>query len=163
MDSCSFEKTEDFCLEFNNRFSQLCSENNRILFYVAGVDRLEDNSTSLVVYLVDDMKCQVINKSNNGDIVYNYHAIGRSMWINKLMLPTYFEASKEEKIKFEDLDVDFSKYSLEEAIEFGKSMLNISYKMDNFVQLKQMVGEYISVGYITIDSEITIKNIYESL
>lgn len=155
-----FVTTQDFCVEFKNRVSSFTEDNEQVVFYIAGVDRI-NNLIIPVVYLVDNLNFQIINKSNDGKIVYNYHTIGRSVWINKLLLQTYFEPDKNLKIEFESMEIDFSKYSLMDAIDFGKSMIDLSQKMDNFAQLKQMVGENISVGCITLDKEVKIKNLYE--
>ena len=130
------------------------------MFYIAGIDIIDGVNTVPVVYLLDDNP-HVINQSNNNDVVYNYHSFGRNLWINKLLLPTTFKQDKDEYIEFDNCYIDFSKYSLEEAIEFGKSILEISYKMDRFTQLKQMIGENISVGYITLNGELSISNLYD--
>lgn len=57
-----------------------------------------------------------LNESNEKNEVYNYHMIGRGLWINKLVLPTTFEDQQSEVNElFEAAKIDFSKYSLEDA------------------------------------------------
>ena len=155
-----FKSTEAFCLEFKDRIATVVPSGEQVVFYIAGIDSVDGAAPVPVVYLLDN-NLHIINQSNNHDVVYNYHSFGRNLWINKLLLPTTFKHGKDEYIEFDNCYIDFSKYSLEEAIEFGKSILEISYKMDRFTQLKQMVGEYITVGYITLDGELSIKNLYD--
>lgn len=160
MEGLEFKTTETFCLEFKDRIAIVIPSEEQVVFYVAGIDTIGKEDPMPVVYLLDN-NLHIINQSNNNDVVYNYHSYGRNQWVNKLLLPTTFKHGKDEYIEFDNCDIDFSKYSLEEAIEFGKSILEISYKMDKFIQLKQMVGEYISVGYITLNGELSIKNLYK--
>lgn len=155
----TFNATRDFCTSFKKIYSIIPSKEEAV-FYIAGIDMVGDSDPHPVVYILDRNILQVINKSNNNDVVYNYHSFGRNLWINKLLLPTVFEDGKDEKIEFDPLYIDFSKYSLNDAIEFGKTILEISIKMDNFAQLKQMIGENISVGYITLDNEIRVLDLY---
>lgn len=162
MENLDFESTENFCLEFKNRVNTVISSKEKIVFYIAGIDSTEDANPIPVVYLLDN-NLHIINQSNNKTVVYNYHSFGRNVWINKLLLPTTFKQGKDEYIEFDNCYIDFSKYSMEEAIEFGKSILEISHKMDKFTQLKQMVGEYVSVGFITINGELCIENLYDRL
>lgn len=157
----SFDSTKDFCSSFNEKISSVIPPKEQVVFYIAGIDTVGDCDQHPAVYLLDRNNLQVINQSNNNEVVYNYHSFGRNLWINKLLLPTVFEQGKNEKIEFAPLDIDFSKYSLNDAIEFGKTIIEISYKMDNFAQLKQMVGENISVGYVTLDNELRVLDLYK--
>lgn len=151
--------TQDFCIEFKSKISERLDQGEQIVFYIAGIDSVK-GKLSPIVYLVDKMNFQVINKSNDGKVVYNYHSIGRSVWVNKLLLQTTYEPDKNHRIEFESMEIDFSKYSLQDAIDFGRTMIELSQKMDNFAQLKQMVGENISVGYINLDNDIQISKLY---
>ena len=155
----TFKTTKDFCSSFKEQFFSVIPSNEQVVFYIVGIDTIDNADPLTVVYLLDKYNLQVINQSNNNEAVYNYHSYGRNLWMNKLLLPTVFEQGKDEKIEFDPLYIDFSKYSLNDAIEFGKTILEISYKMDNFAQLKQMVGENISVGYITLDNEIRVADL----
>lgn len=159
MDNLDFKSTEAFCMEFKNRIASIIPSEEQVVFYIAGIDNIENAKPVPVVYLLDN-NLHIINQSNNNEVVYNYHSFGRNLWINKLLLPTIFKQGKDEYIDFGNCYIDFSKYSLYEAIEFGKSILEISYKMDKFTQLKQMVGEYVTVGYITLNGELEISNQY---
>lgn len=161
LDKDAFKTTTDFCYSFKEKISSDIMSKAQVVFYIAGIDMDADSESRPVVYLLDGNNLQIINQSNNNEVVYNYHSFGRNLWINKLLLPTVFEDGNNEKIEFDPLYIDFSKYSLNDAIEFGKIILEISYKMDNFAQLKQMVGENISVGYITLDNEINIIDLYK--
>ena len=156
----SFKTTKDFCSSFKEKVSSVIPSSEQVVFYIAGIDTVDNTDPLTAVYLLDKSNLQVINQSNNNEAVYNYHSYGRNLWINKLLLPTVFEHGKGEKIEFDPLYIDFSKYSLNDAIEFGKTILEISYKMDNFAQLKQLVGENISVGYITHNNEIKVVDLY---
>ena len=156
----AFNTTKDFCYSFKEKISSDIMSKAQVVFYIAGIDMNADSESHPVVYLLDGNNLQIINQSNNNEIVYNYHSFGRNLWINKLLLPTTFAQGKNEKIEFDPLYIDFSKYSLNDAIEFGKTILEISCKMDNFAQLKQMIGENISVGYITLDNEIRVADLY---
>ena len=156
-----FKTTKDFCSSFKEKISSVIPSQEQVVFYIAGIDTIGDTDPHPAVYLLDRNNLQVINQGNNNEVVYNYHSFGRNLWINKLLLPTVFEQGKDEKIEFDPLYIDFSKYSLNDAIEFGKTILEISYKMDNFAQLKQMVGENISIGCITIDNELKVTDLYK--
>ena len=159
-DAFAFATTKDFCYSFKEKIFTFIPTKEQAVFYIAGIDMYKDCDTHPVVYLLDRNSIQIINQSNNNEFVYNYHSFGRNLWINKLLLPTVFEYGKNEKIVFDPLDIDFSKYSLNDAIEFGKTLLEISCKMDNFTQLKQMVGENISIGYIAVNKEIKVIDLY---
>ena len=76
-----------------------------------------------------------------------------------MLLHTSCEIDKGQKVEFESVDIDFSKYSISDAIDFSKTLLTISFKMDAISQLSQMVGEYVSVGYVTIFNKLKIKGL----
>jgi hypothetical protein len=82
--------------------------------------------------------------------VYNYHSIGHNLWLNKVLLPTAFEMNNGERIAFDNVDIDFSKYSIEEAIDFSKDMIKFSSLMDNYAQLKEMIGKSLYIGVLTM-------------
>ena len=156
MEECSFNSTEDFCREFRCRILNIFPQEIRVAFYIAGIDRGSKEKLVPNVFLIDKNQISLINRGNNGEVVYNYHSIGYNFWIDKLLFYTTQEMDENQRT----LDIDFSKYSLNEAVDFGVSMQKITHKMDNFLQFKQMVGEYISVGYITIWGKVVIKNLY---
>ena len=96
---------------------------------------------------------QYLNK-----IVYNYHFVGRSLWLNKLLLPTSYTVEQENKIDFDSVDIDFSKYSLEDAVDFSKTFFRLSRELDNIAQVKQMVGEYLTIGILTTNGNVVLKS-----
>ena len=154
----SFSSTKEFTLRFQKEMSICTKQADELMCYIAGIDIDERCNISPVVFLLEKGEINYINRGNNNEIVYNYHAIGRSFWINKMLLPTSYHPSTNDSIDFDSLEIDFSKYSIDEAIEFGKCLLVVSNKMDAFAQLKQMVGENISIGYITLANLIKIKD-----
>ena len=148
---------KDFANAFNNEMSSIISEELYLSFYVAGMERnAESNQCTPVLLLWDKGQVSIINREVNKKIVYNFHSIGHGMWLNKLLLPTSFVMETGERIDFDQVDIDFSKYSIEDAIHFSKELLTISRKMDNIVQLKQMVGEFLTFGILTLEGKLTI-------
>lgn len=157
--SVDFNSTEDFAMLFKDTFYRLVGNEKNVSFYIAGMDMNESLCPSPSLFLLDKNVVSLINRGLNNDIVYNYHSIGRCLWINKMLLHTSCEIDKGQKVEFESVDIDFSKYSISDAIDFSKTLLTISFKMDAISQLSQMVGEYVSVGYVTIFDKLKIKGL----
>lgn len=152
-----FSSTKTFAESFSNSISKYITEYDRLAFYIAGVDEKENEDTHTSVYLLDNKTLIEINKGDNGENVYNYHSIGRNYWINKLLLPTVFTTNNGEKIPFENVEIDFSKYSIDEAIDFSKTMINFSHAMDNYSQFREMIGEHCHIGILkTFHDDIKI-------
>ncbi len=148
-------------IEFANAFKEKLSKIDKdqsVTCYIAGIDHTEKEIFKYNVLLVDKNKVSPINKNISGEDVYNYHSIGRSMWINKLLLPTSVKQNDIDTA-FENVDIDFSKYSVAEAKEFALSLINTSREMDKFCQLKQMVGEHIAVGIVQPLADVEIVEI----
>ena len=144
---------------FKDTFYRLVGNEENVSFYIAGIDNGESLCSSPSLFLIDRNVVSLINHGLNNDIVYNYHSIGRCLWINKMLLHTSCEIEKGQKVEFESVDIDFSKYSISDAIDFSKTLLTISFKMDAISQLSQMVGENISFGYVTIFDKLKIKGL----
>ena len=110
------------------------------------------------IFLSDNGQLIPINRGKNNKIVYNYHFVGRSLWLNKLLLPTSYTVEQENKIDFDSVDIDFSKYSLEDAVDFSKTFFRLSRELDNIAQVKQMVGEYLTIGILTTNGNVVLKS-----
>lgn len=141
---------EDFCNKLLQAFADMKVAKENIVLYVAGVNERNE----VIVNLIDKDKIDRINRSNDGHSVYNYHAIGRTLWLDKILLPTTYNIGNE-TLDFQDTDIDFSKYSLSDAIDFSTFIIKTSYQLDRFAQFKQMVGENISWATLSLDGEIT--------
>ena len=149
----------EFANAFSNEIVSIINEGSDLSFYVMGIEEdSEMNKRTPILLLWDKGQANIINRGFDNNIVYNYHSVGHGIWLNKLLLPTSFIMEDGEKIDFERVDIDFSKYSLEDAIDFSKEIMSISRKMDNIVQLKQMVGEFITYGILTLDGNFAILN-----
>jgi hypothetical protein len=158
----TFQKTIDFANSFSTEMEAFMGEGQNLSFYIVGIDDIDESTRRIpVLLLFDQGKLSRINCGIDNTTVFNYHAIGHSVWINKLLLRTSIETDDSNKIEFESADIDFSKYSLEDAIDFSKTLMTISRKMDNIAQLKQMVGNYISYGVISINGTLSICNSFD--
>ncbi len=151
----TFASTLEFASVLRERLSDALPEVGYIC-YVAGIDQSEEDTFKYTVFMIDSNEIIKVNKGNNGTEVYNYHSIGRSLWINKILLQTSCTQGNS-LVKFDGVDIDFSKYSIEDAINFALTLLNVSRKMDEFAQLQQMIGENISIGIIKPFSKIEVK------
>jgi len=122
---------------------------DNIVYYIAGFDK-KDNSFVPFLFLKERENFQVINQDLNQKEVYNYHAIGRTYWVNKVLLKTefYLEDSKE-NIAFDAVDIDFSKYSIDDAIQFSMQLISFSATLDNFAQIKQSISMNTTTAVIT--------------
>lgn len=161
MASKEFSTTEEFCVGFKTQMAELLPQGERIMFYIAGMDQRKDLSYAPKVLLLDEKGYNIVNQGRDGESVYNFHSAGCNHWVSKMLLPTVFDPEQGPRVEFEKTDIDFSKYSLNEAIDFGKSMIEISCTMDRYVQTPQNIGEYVSIGCVTCNNEIIIKDLYE--
>ena len=150
-----------FPVDTVEEFSQkLIPEIERILpgepyvIYVAGYENRGQKQTP-VVTLIHDKKVVIINQDPSGNPVYNFHAIGRTHWVNKVLMNTQAE-SGEDHIQFQEYDIDFSKYSLSTAKEFSLFLLSMSERMDKFSQLKPMIGGKYQVGMVRPYESVSI-------
>jgi hypothetical protein len=146
----TYISTYEFARDFDSDIRKSIGTGDNVLFYIAGVDTPTDDSFSPKVYLIDNNQIVAVNQGKNNEPVYNYHSIGRSVWLNKLLLPTSLKCENNKYIDFETFEIDFSKYSLDDAVLFASNMIYISYRMDDFAQLKQMVGKKNSIGIVDL-------------
>lgn len=145
---------EDLAQYLCSQFSQLFPEED-IMAYVAGYDS-EDCKYLPRVFLIHDQRIDCINRQEEGKHVYNFHAIGRTHWINKLLMNTETSINGE-VLQFKDYDIDFSKYSTQFARKFVKHMLRLSEEMDRFSQLKPSIGGQYEIVTIRPNQNITLE------
>lgn len=129
-------------------FSDFIKSDRNRNFYIAGYD-CNDDVSSPKVYIIDANGIHPVNENNEGQSVYNYHVSGDSMWINKMLLGTHFEDKEHhEKIDFEPLKIDFSKYSLVDGVNFAQSLIAIDQTMDMLEQRKPVLNRNINIAVI---------------
>lgn len=150
-----FHTTCEFAKSFDEGMSSMIEKNDYVSYYIAGVDISKETIYAPVVYLVEDHEIKAINRGIDGSVVYNYHTVGDSVWVEKLIMPT-FSRINDEEIYLEEASIDFSKYSKENAINFVKSMMAISNSMDIFAQIPPRVGCDYSIGVLSLNSKIDI-------
>ena len=136
-------------IDINQFIDELVSEliklgvpKEQIVFYIAGHNR----NFEYDLFLYDRDKLVNINTGNNGERVYNFHSMGRTVWIDKLLygIVEQPEQSTEDQI----INIDFSKYSIGDAVDFAYKMIAYSHDLDYFTQVKQIIGEQIDIAYI---------------
>ncbi len=151
-----YSDTYSFSEDFEITMKKYLNSDDILTCYIAGVD-VDSNATfSPKIYLIDNGRNVLINCGQNDTIVYNYHSIGRSLWLNKLLLPTTYVISEGDYVKFDNVDIDFSKYSLSEAKDFAGHMIHLSSTMDRITQLKQMVGDRVTYGILPLIGDAMI-------
>ena len=139
--------------EFSDLFRKFINNhipNDDVPIYIAGYDEIE-NRREAFLYLIDKGKIIRLNYDDKGaQFLYNYHSIGNSLWINKLILPTtYSDEFNKQDEKFQAACIDFSKYSLMAAIDFAHFLLSTTYKMDSFAQINPTVNTQYTTAIIT--------------
>ena len=158
-----FPSLEEFGKVFEKKLAAFWPKDTRQSFYVLGLDTGDNRETLPNILLSDNGQLIPINRGKDNQIVYNYHSVGRSLWLNKLLLPTSYTVEQEKQIVFDRVDIDFSKYSLEDAIDFSKTFFRLSRELDNIAQIKQMVGEYLTIGILTLDGNVVLKSYYADM
>jgi hypothetical protein len=158
-----FPNLEDFAKSFEKKLSTYLAKGTRQSFYVLGMDTGDNKEMLPNIILSDNGQLIPINRGKDNQIVYNYHSVGRSLWLNKLLLPTSYTIEQEKQIDFDSVDIDFSKYSIDDAIDFSKTFFRLSRELDNIAQLKQMIGEHLSFGIITLAGNIVLKSYYADI
>ena len=151
-----FDTTHDFAVSLDEKLVTMIGTEQQISFYVAGIDSSKEKVFEPTVFLVEHNNITQVNHGMDDKLVYNYHAVGCSVWIDKLILPTIAHMGETEDISLDEARIDFSKYSLENSIEFVHSMLKISNKMDEFTQIRPRVGDHFSIGVLSLNSQIKI-------
>lgn len=131
-------------------------QNENIIAYVAGYDK-DSTKTDPYIYMIHNDQVVPINIAQDGVHVYNFHAVGRSHWINKLMMRTEADINGD-KIEFESADIDFSKYSPELTKRFVRSMLTLSEEMYMFSQKSPQIGGKYQIATIHPTSGISIES-----
>ena len=157
-----FDDTYGFAMALND---EMCIYFNNILglaIYVAGFDIDSAGSKLPFVYLIENNSVVLINRGINGNIVYNYHTIGHSYWINRLLvnlLPDADIGEDDNNTNNNNIDIDFSKFSLEEAADFAIAVIDISRTMDSIAHLKRSIGNSITLTTMPIYGEISMINL----
>ena len=141
----SEETVVDFSRSLILELEKILSEEIYVL-YVAGYE-VRGNGIAPAVALIHNKEVSLINQDSVGNPVYNYHAIGRTYWVNKLLMNTQ-AVLDEEHISFQKYEIDFSKFSLVTAKDFVLSLASLSEKMDHFSQLKPIIGGQFLVGIV---------------
>ena len=152
----TFESTREFAVSFDDKFSKLLDKNECVSYYIAGIDYSKDVIFEPALFFVENKQLYPINRGIDDNIVFNYHAVGNSVWLDKLILPTSAHISENENISLEETRIDFSKYSKENAIDFVKTILEISNKMDHIAQIRPRVGNSYNLGILSLNSTIKI-------
>ena len=126
---------------------------DNILFYVSGytMDQRQE------VYIADRNNINKVNEGTNNESVYNFHSVGHSIWLDKLLLPTFYKFESGETVCFSPIDIDFSKYSLEEAEDFACFLINTSREIDKYAQMNQNIGEFVFIGTHELSGKIHIR------
>lgn len=155
--SIQIDCVKDFVDYLSKFFRHFHNENEEPLtVYIAG-SFIEESGVHHEIYLIDRDNTIKLNESNGKDEIYNYHIIGRGLWINKLVLPTAFEDKQSEvNESFEAAKIDFSKYSLDDAEKFAHFLIRTTAEMDKFIQTRATVNLNITTGIVTAQGT-TIK------
>lgn len=149
----SARELAEFLLE---EFKQLfCDEN--IIAYVAGYDK-EGAYLNPNIYMIHNEHVVSINRAHDGTHVYNFHAIGRSHWINKLMMGTEAEINGD-RLAFDFVEIDFAKYSIDLTKSFVMSMLRLSVEMEKFSQKPPQIGGRSQIAIIHPTKGVFIENV----
>lgn len=153
---CSWhgKNVEDLAQYICSQFSILFPGED-IMAYVAGYD-VDGCKFTPRVYLIHDQRIDCINHPEEGRQVYNFHAIGRTHWINKLIMNTETSINGE-VLQFQSYDIDFSKYSTQFSVKFVKHMLKLSEEMDRFSQLKPSIGGQYQIITIRPNQKIALE------
>ena len=142
---------EEFVNQINKYLKQFNKKDEEpIIAYVAG-SSITDLGLHNELFLIEQGKISKLNQPNGQEEeVYNYHLIGRGLWSNKLILPTFFEDEhSDSKELFEPARIDFSKYSLEDAKNFAHFLIRTTANMDKFTQTRASVDLNITTCIVT--------------
>lgn len=153
--SIRIECVKDFVNYLIKYFNLLHNKNEEPLtIYIAG-SSIKESGICHELYLIDRDNVVILNKSNGKDEVYNYHMIGKGLWINKLILPTAFK-DKQSGVNevFEAAKIDFSKYSLDDAEMFANFLIRTTVEMDRFTQTRATVDLNVTTGVVTVRGAI---------
>ena len=126
-------------------FFHSVDEDYSIRFYIAGY--IQDSIVP-EIYLVEGQKIIPINRNKSDEHVYNFHVSGRIEWVNKLLYSKSSDKKGNENI-LTPLMIDFTKYSIKEATEFSKFLIEFSNKFDEFAQFKKSIGSNLTIAILT--------------
>ena len=151
------DTVEDFVNHIYFFLKQFQKEDKEsIIAYVAG-SSITDLGLHNDLFLIEQDTITKLNQSNGQEEVYNYHLIGRGLWINKLILPTTYEDEHSDtKEFFEAAKIDFSKYSLEDAKSFAHFVIRTTADMDKFTQTRASVDQNITTCIVTSKGAIEV-------
>jgi hypothetical protein len=129
-------KTEDF---------------QRITLYFAGYDLDSEKGFIPSLYLADSVNNSInlVNRDLNGNVVFNYHSIGESKWISRMFTKARIYSTETEFEELEDVQIDFSKYSLKDAVNFSKSLIEYTIALNKFSQIRSQTGGTVSTLALT--------------
>lgn len=146
---------KDFVIYISKSFNNFHNEAEEPLtIYIAG-SSIEESRLCHELYLIDRDNILKLNAPNGKDEVYNYHLIGKGLWINKLVLPTTFKDKQTEVNEtFEAAKIDFSKYSLYDAEKFAHFLIRTTVEMDRFIQTRATVNLNVTTGIVTAQGTI---------
>lgn len=149
---------KDFVDYLSYFFMHLLPKNEESLtIYIAG-SSIKESGVRHELYLIDRDNIIKLNEPNGKDEVYNYHMIGRGLWINKLVLPVTFKDQQSDiNESFEAAKIDFSKYSLDDAEKFAHFLIRTTVDMDKFIQTRATVNMNVTTGIVTTQGT-TIKD-----
>lgn len=137
------DKLKEFVSQFKTE-EPLC-------IYVAGIDLIE-NKVVPFLYLIDKGETVRLNaptEQDSSQLFYNYHSIGQSLWINKLFLPTKFDDSnKETSEEFAGANIDFRRFSIEQAKSFALFLIETSANMEKISQMRPTINETITLATV---------------
>lgn len=153
-----FKTTYEFSITLNDKICRYFDILEGMAIYVAGVDIDNIGMRLPCVYLIENNAVTQINKGNKGNIVYNYHAIGHGYWLNRLLAKSPLEAEDTDDNN-EGIDIDFSKFSLDEAVDFALTVIDVSRKMDMMAHLRRTIGNTITIASIPIYGEIAMTTV----
>lgn len=135
-------ETTDCLMKLFSGFVMRCVPDNEEVIYCAGYDA-EGTRQIPCLWLWDKGQMARLNYDERcSQPLYNYHTVGNSVWINKLLLPTTFEdLVVNRKEEFLAADIDFSKYSISTAVEFAHFLLDLTGTMDVVTQRRITVNK----------------------
>ena len=142
--------TAEFAKKTNSFISQFEVEES-LSIYVAGIDIIA-NKVIPYLYLLDKgnvIRLNAITEECDAHLFYNYHAVGQSLWINKLFLPTTFEdTNRQVTEEFVGANIDFRRFSLDQARSFAAFLVDISAKMEVYTQMRPTINQCLSIAIL---------------
>lgn len=151
-----FDNLQLLANEIVSYFQSLCKEFD-IDFYLAGYEKNYSHPTVLLQTKGERFS---INLDRDSNCVYNYHAVGRVEWLNKIMMASSYNDGHPKhphNINNQPVEIDFSKYSMIDAANFANFIINTSRELDVFCQFKQSIGPNITMVLIQPYSGAKLK------